>query len=117
MNAAPSARVDEGGSSPFESSEEEGTFDARVRALVLQIGAAVRSIASGNADLLRLLAQFAQLRPPGTSRDHEFDEFAPEDVAAVMGVSPQSAAGQMLFACTVARRLPRALEAMRSGCA
>ncbi|WP_020572420.1 HNH endonuclease signature motif containing protein [Parafrankia discariae] len=110
-----SAEVDEGGASPVESSDQEGVFEARVRALLAGIGAAVRSIAAGNADLLTLLAQFASLRPPTAGGEVLFEEFAPEEVAAVLGVSPQSAASQLLFACTVASRLPHALEALSTG--
>lgn len=115
MKTVQSSEGDEAGFSQFGSSEQGEAFDLRVGALVAEIGRAIRSIASRNADLLRLLAEFADLRPPGTGRTDQFDEFAPEDVAAVMGVSPQSAAGQMMFACTVARRLPRALDALKSG--
>ncbi|WP_275078494.1 DUF222 domain-containing protein [Parafrankia soli] len=108
-------KVDEDGSGSRGFSETEEVFEGRVRGLLVRIGAAVRSIAAGNADLLGLLAQFADLRPPAAGREVLFDEFAPEDVAAVLGVSPQAAAGQMLFACTVARRLPHAVEALKSG--
>ncbi|WP_235013644.1 hypothetical protein [Parafrankia sp. Ea1.12] len=108
-----SAKVDEDGSGSRDFSETEGVFEGRVRGLLVRIGAAVRLIAAGNADLLGLLAQFADLRPPAAGREVLFDEFAPEDVAAVLGVSSQAAAGQMLFACTVARRLPHATDACR----
>ncbi|TCJ34264.1 HNH endonuclease signature motif containing protein [Parafrankia sp. BMG5.11] len=115
MNTARSVKVDDSGSGPVDSSEQEGVFEGRVRVLLGQIGAAVRSIAASHADLLALLAQFADLRPPAAGREVLFDEFAPEDVAAVLGLSPQAAASQMLFACTVARRLPHAVEALKAG--
>ncbi|WP_018504261.1 HNH endonuclease signature motif containing protein [Parafrankia discariae] len=113
MNAAKSVEGDAVVPSPGELLEKEAAVE--VRALLLEIGAAVRSIAAGNADLLRLLARFAELRPPEAGRDEPFEEFAAEDVAAVLGVSPRSAAGQLLFACTVTRRLPHALKALHSG--
>jgi hypothetical protein len=43
------------------------------------------------------------------------DEFAPDELAFELHLTPQSAAGQMDYASTVARRLPRAFAALAAG--
>ncbi|WP_018506339.1 HNH endonuclease signature motif containing protein [Parafrankia discariae] len=84
--------------------------------LLKEISRAVHTIAAGQANLLILLARFAALRlPPGATHLLLSDGFVPEEVAAVLAVSPQAATAQMAFACTVTRRLPRAVDALRAG--
>lgn len=91
-------------------------LDMKAGDLLREISRVVRVIAAGHAGLLTLLAQFAALRlPPGAGQSLMSDEFVPEEVAAAMAVSPQSATAQMAFACTVTRRLPDAVDALRAG--
>ncbi|MEX5708746.1 DUF222 domain-containing protein [Parafrankia sp. FMc6] len=91
-------------------------LDTKADDLFREISRVVRTIAAGHADLLTLLAQFAALRlPPSAEQSLVSDEFAPEEIATAMAVSPQSASAQLTFACTVARRLPNAVDALRAG--
>ena len=59
--------------------------------------------------LLAALAELARRRPatgdPGDRGQYGFSEFAPDEVAAELRLSVQSAAGQMMYAVAVAGRL------------
>ena len=81
---------------------------------------AVRRMESRTAwMLLAALAELAGRRPasgdPGDRGQYGFSEFAPDEVAAELRVSVQSAAGQMIYACAVAGRLPRSFAALAAG--
>ncbi|WP_018501100.1 HNH endonuclease signature motif containing protein [Parafrankia discariae] len=90
--------------------------DTKASELFGEISRVVHTIAAGHADLLTLLAQFAALRlSPDTEHPPGADAFAPEEIAAAMAISPQSASAQLAFARTVTRRLPNAVHALRAG--
>ena len=58
---------------------------------------------------LAVLAEWARRRPAtgrGDSGQFGFSDFAPDEVAAELRLSVQSAAGQMMYAVAVANRLP-----------
>jgi len=69
--------------------------------------------------LLAALAELARRRPatgaPGDRGQYGFSEFAPDEVAAELRLSVQSAAGQMMYAVAVAGRLPRSFGALAAG--
>src|SRR5579862_4988227 len=69
--------------------------------------------------LLAALAELARRRPAsGDSGDrgqYGFSEFAPDEVAAELRLSHQSAASQMIYAVAVASRLPRSFAALAAG--
>jgi hypothetical protein len=68
---------------------------------------------------LAILAELARRRPatgnPGDRGQHGFSDFAPDEVAAELRLSVQSAAGQMIYAVAVAGRLPRSFAALSAG--
>ena len=68
--------------------------------------------------LLAALAELARRRPatgdPGDRGQYGFSEFAPDEVAAELRLSVQSAAGQMMYAVAVAG-LPRSFAALAAG--
>lgn len=95
--------------------EAEGPGD-QVRILAGRVRAAVHALAVWNADLLRALARLAAVRPvEGDDPAGVFDAVLAAEVAGAMGVSTQSASGQLEFASAVARRLPSALDALAAG--
>ena len=69
--------------------------------------------------LMAALAELARRRPasgdPGDRGQYGFSEFAPDEVAAELRLSVQSAAGQMMYAVAVAGRLPRSFAALAAG--
>ncbi|CUU54670.1 protein of unknown function (DUF222) [Parafrankia irregularis] len=91
-------------------------FDDQVRDLLYRIGVRAAALAAAHAGMLRLLAEFAGLRP-STEADplFSFDMFAPEELAGVLRVSATTAGGQMGFAFSAVRRLPRAMQALEGG--
>jgi hypothetical protein len=81
---------------------------------------AVRRMESRTAwTLMAALAELARRRPasgdPGDRGQYGFSEFAPDEVAAELRLSVQSAAGQMMYAVAVAGRLPRSFAALAAG--
>ncbi|MGH3259953.1 MAG: DUF222 domain-containing protein, partial [Streptosporangiaceae bacterium] len=67
---------------------------------------------------LAVLAEVARRRPaskPGDSGQYGFSDFAPDEVAAELRLSVQSAAGQMMYAVAVAGRLPCSFAALSAG--
>src|SRR5579862_2814359 len=68
---------------------------------------------------LAVLAELARRRPAaGDSSDrgqYGFSDFAPDEVAAELRLSVQSAAGQMMYAVAVADRLPASFAALAAG--
>ncbi|MGH3257042.1 MAG: DUF222 domain-containing protein [Streptosporangiaceae bacterium] len=68
---------------------------------------------------LAVLAEFARRRPaagePMDTGRFGFSDFAPDEVAAELRVSVQSAAGQMMYAVAVAGRLPCSFAALAAG--
>jgi len=68
---------------------------------------------------LAVLAELARRRPatgnPGDRGQCGFSDFAPDEVAAELRLSVQSAAGQMMYAVAVADRLPRSFAALAAG--
>ena len=69
--------------------------------------------------LMAALAELARRRPatgnPGDRGQHGFSDFAPDEVAAELRLSHQSAASQMIYAVAVAGRLPRSFAALAAG--
>ena len=68
--------------------------------------------------LMAALAELARRRPatePGDSGQYGFSDFAPDEVADELRLSVQSAAGQMMYAVTVADRLPCSFAALAAG--
>ena len=69
--------------------------------------------------LMAALAELARRRPasgdPGDRGQYGFSEFAPDEVAAELRLSVQSAAGQMMYAVAVADRLPCSFAALAAG--
>ena len=87
---------------------------------LIGIVSAARRMESRTAwTLLAALAELARRRPasgdPGDRGQYGFSEFAPDEVAAELRVSVQSAAGQMMYAVAVAGRLPRSFVALSAG--
>src|SRR5579862_7453792 len=67
---------------------------------------------------LAVLAEVARRRPggrPGDGGRFGFSDFAPDEVAAELRLSVQSAAGQMVYAVAVAGRLPASFAALAAG--
>jgi len=68
---------------------------------------------------LAVLRELARRRPasgdPGDRGQYGFSDFAPDEVAAELRVSVQSAAGQMMYAVAVADRLPCSFAALAAG--
>jgi hypothetical protein len=68
---------------------------------------------------LAVMAELTRRRPAGgDSSDrgqYGFSDFAPDEVAAELRLSVQSAAGQMMYAVAVAGRLPRSFAALAAG--
>jgi hypothetical protein len=68
--------------------------------------------------LMAALAELARRRPavePADSGQYGFSDFAPDEVASELRLSVQSAAGQMVYARTVAQRLPATFAALSAG--
>ena len=68
--------------------------------------------------LMAALAELARRRPAtgaGDSGQYGFSDFAPDEVAAELRLSVQSAAGQMMYAVAVEDRLPRSFAALAAG--
>ncbi|WP_242424258.1 HNH endonuclease signature motif containing protein [Frankia sp. EI5c] len=100
------------------SARMEGTSAALTPIMMLLGGvrSAVAMVSRSNALLLRLLAQLSDLYPAAVQDPAGIlHTDAPELVAAALGVSTQSATGQLIFAQTVAGRLPNALDALEAG--
>jgi hypothetical protein len=78
---------------------------------------AARSVARWQAVLVRAMARFAELRPPEPvdERGAAYSEFAADELACVLGVSPGSAAHRLAAAHTLATRLPATLDALEAG--
>jgi Domain of unknown function (DUF222) len=67
---------------------------------------------------LAVMAEVARRRPatrPGDSGQYGFSDFAPDEVAAELRLSVQSAAGQMMYAVAVEDRLPCSFAALAAG--
>jgi hypothetical protein len=75
---------------------------------------AARAVARWQAVLVRAQARFAELRPP-LERGDDYSEFAADEIAPVLGVSPGSAAHRLSSAFTLATRLPATLDALEAG--
>ena len=68
--------------------------------------------------LMAALAELARRRPAGEPADsgrYGFSDFAPDEVAAELHLTQQSAAEQMWFARQVEARLPRCFAALHAG--
>jgi hypothetical protein len=76
------------------------------------ISAARRMEARAAWTLLAAVAQYAARHDGGT---RPADAFAADELAFELHLTPLSAAGQMEYAATVARRLPRAFAALAAG--
>jgi hypothetical protein len=92
--------------------------------LVEAMIACQRQVASEEARLLTVLAEFARRRPctfnpddpDGRQRlEPKVSEFAADEVAAALGMWRVTAAHRLLLAVSLAERLPRTLEALRLG--
>src|SRR5579863_8100087 len=68
---------------------------------------------------LAVLAELARRRPASGDSDdrgqYGFSDYAPDEVAAELRLSFQSAASQMIYAVAVAGRLPRSFAALAAG--
>ncbi len=87
---------------------------------LIGIISAVRRMESRTAwMLMAALAEFVRRRPPsGEPVDtgaEGFSDFAPDEIAAELHLTGQSAAGQMVYARTVEDRLPRCFAALAAG--
>jgi hypothetical protein len=87
---------------------------------LIGIVSAARRMESRTAwTLMAALAELARRRPAaGDSGDrgqYGFSDFAPDEVAAELRLSVQSAAGQMMYAAAVADRLPCSFAALAAG--
>jgi hypothetical protein len=69
--------------------------------------------------LMAALAELARRRPasgdPDDRGQYGFSDFAPDEVAAELRLSHQSAASQMIYAVAVEERLPRSFAALAAG--
>jgi hypothetical protein len=86
---------------------------------LIGIISAVRRTESRTAWMLMAsLAELARRRPadgPADSGRYGFSDFAPDEVAAELRLSVQSAADQMVYAQTVEQRLPATFAALAAG--
>jgi hypothetical protein len=87
---------------------------------LIGIISAVRRMESRTAwMLMAALAELARRRPASGDPDdrgrYGFSDFAPDEVAAELRLSHQSAASQMMYAVAVADRLPRSFAALAAG--
>jgi len=85
---------------------------------LLSAAAAVeKSGASAHAVQARVLAEFARRRPGylGEKPASPFDEFAGNEVAAVLHVAPRTGSQRLDWAIELASRLPKTLAAMETG--
>jgi hypothetical protein len=76
---------------------------------------AARSIARWQAVLVRAQARFAELRPPTERGETDYSEFAADEIACVLDLSPTSARNRLSDAYTLTTRLPATLEALETG--
>jgi hypothetical protein len=78
---------------------------------------ATRSIARWQGVLVRAMARFAELRPPEPVDDPDaaYSEFAADELACLLALSPGSAAHRLAAAHTLAARLPATLDALDAG--
>src|ERR1700749_3304746 len=84
--------------------------------LIGMISAARRLESRAAWTLMAAMAEFAGLRPPQRGRGGgSVAEFAADEIAAELRLTPQSAAAQIELACTVSRRLPAAVAALAAG--
>ncbi|MEX5636501.1 HNH endonuclease signature motif containing protein [Parafrankia sp. FMc2] len=91
-------------------------FTDQLNARLAAVGDTARQVAASQARMLRALAEAAALQAPREGDPAGiFSDYAPEEVATILAVSGSSARNQMHFAKTVARRLPRALDALEAG--
>ncbi|MCK9893851.1 HNH endonuclease signature motif containing protein [Frankia sp. AgB32] len=78
-----------------------------------------KKIARCEAERLLVRAQFAQHRPPqldGSEQAYQaYDEFAGDELAAELGMSPAVAGRRLAFAVGVVRRMPVAVTALGLG--
>jgi Domain of unknown function (DUF222) len=82
------------------------------------ISAARRMESRAAWTLMAGLAELARRRPavePADSGQAGFSDFAPDEVAAELHLTNQSASDQMEYACTVADQLPRCFAALYAG--
>jgi hypothetical protein len=87
--------------------------------LIGMISAARRMESRTAWTLMAALAELARRRPasgdPDDRGQYGFSDFAPDEVAAELRLSHQSAAGQMIYAVAVVGRLPRSFAALAAG--
>ncbi|HTX28691.1 MAG TPA: DUF222 domain-containing protein [Streptosporangiaceae bacterium] len=86
--------------------------------LIGVISAARRMESRASWTLMAGLAELARRRPPDGPADSGrdgFSDFAPDEVAAELHLTNQSAAGQMAYACGVTERLPLCFAALAAG--
>ncbi|WP_231861515.1 MULTISPECIES: HNH endonuclease signature motif containing protein [Frankia] len=78
-----------------------------------------REIARWEAARLVVRARFARLRPPeldgGEQRYQAFDEFAGDELAAELRLSPAAGGRRLAFAVSAVRRMPAAVNALGFG--
>src|SRR5262245_20129250 len=92
-------------------------------ALIEVLGAAHRQVANAQARLVEVLGEVARRRPDpiGIGAAHTrqveplFSEFAADEVAAALSLSPTGAASLLGLAVRLHRRLPATLAALRAG--
>ncbi|WP_131746859.1 DUF222 domain-containing protein [Frankia sp. Cppng1_Ct_nod] len=82
--------------------------------LTLMVRAA-RQRAYWDAVMVRAQDRFTRLRPAAAGSGRGFCEFAADEVAAELAVSPTAAAGQLDLAHTLTGRLPATVDALAAG--
>jgi hypothetical protein len=76
------------------------------------------SIARWHGVMARAMARFARLRPPEVAEERDpedYSEFAADEVAAMLAVSPESAGNHLDLAVALSTRLPATLAALERG--
>jgi hypothetical protein len=76
---------------------------------------AARSTARWQAMTVWALARFAALRPPTERGERNYSEFATDEVAPVLGLSPAMARTRMAQAVALVSRLPATVAALEDG--
>ena len=109
------AGVDPGEGGPVDPLAEWTSVEDEAAACLREYEDVCLLIRRADAARMRLLVKFAALRPPQEGEERRFADFAPEEVAVEVGLSPREAAREMKLACALADRLPATLAALEAG--
>ena len=106
-----------GGAEPSDAllSEVLGVAEMDDEACLDVMVLAARSIAAWEAVMVRAQVQFAAQRPPTGHGEERFSEFAADEFAPLLGLSPGLARGRLWTAHALVTRLPGTLRALETG--